>query len=324
MRCVAWMVLGLMFSCVAMTRAQDMPAAGGTIPVAVLDFEGTLPGNPDLGKQIGDTLTAILSGEPGIRLVDRPTLSRALMEHELNLSGLVSATEATQVGQLVGAKILVAGRAFILDKQVFVTAKLMGTETSLVEAVIVRGPRDGDTAELVMQLAEKIRAKLTESGQRLIAAPPAKGGLPADLRDKLRAMATKPRVAIFTVEQHVSERMVADPPADTELRKLFVDCGFDVADVEEKDLKKEKVDVVVKAEGFSEMAARVGNLHSCLARVEVKAVRIDDSRTLFADRTSARAVDLAENIAGRKALQTATEEVAIKLLTALASELEAK
>ena len=147
--------------------------------------------------------------------------------------------------------------------------------------------------------------------------------LPEELRRRLVAL-DKPKVAIFTVEQHISHRLVVDPPADTELRKLMVACGFEVMEIEEKDLVRDKIGIVIRAEGFSEMAARVGNLHSCLARVEIRAIRVDDNRTLFADRTTARAVDLAEMIAGRKALQNATEEVALKLLTALADDLEKK
>src|SRR5689334_17065353 len=71
--------------------AKDAP-----ISVAILEFEAKDPGNPDLGKQISETLTAVLSGEPGITLVERATLARTLQEQELNLTGLVDTDKAVK------------------------------------------------------------------------------------------------------------------------------------------------------------------------------------------------------------------------------------
>ena len=97
----------------------------------------------------------MLSGESGFKLVERQSLMQTLHEHELNLTGLVNDDQAIKVGKLVGAKIMVTGRSFRLGKDVFITAKLIGTETSLVEGVMVKDASTADMGALVVQLSEK-------------------------------------------------------------------------------------------------------------------------------------------------------------------------
>lgn len=294
------------------------------LSVAILDFQADTPGNVELGKQIGETLTATLSAENGFTLVDRASMSKTLSEHELNLTGLVSPDQATRIGKLVGAKILVTGKAFALDKQMFVTAKIIGTETSLVEGVLVKGRRDGDVADLVMQLSEKIAVRLREVGPTLVAAADdAKDPLPA-LRQRL-AGKKLPVLALVINEEHVSQHpRVIDPPVDTELRMMLVNCGFTVIDMAEITKGKGNVEVTIKGEAISEFAARIGNLVSCSSRVEVRLVNTD-GKTLLADRVTGRAADLSEQIAAKTALQNAAHQMGLKILEYFANSLpEAK
>ena len=144
-RCAALLTLVAALPCVGATAAnapattQASPQSAPQLTVALLDFSTDTPGTPDLGAQIGDVLTATLSGQPGYTLVDRSSLTRVLKEHELNLTGLIDTDKGTKIGKLVGAKILVSGRVFVQDKQIFMIAKLIGTETSLVDGFIVKG-----------------------------------------------------------------------------------------------------------------------------------------------------------------------------------------
>jgi len=302
------------------------------ISVAILDFEAKDPSNPDLGKQVADALSAILTGEVGFRLVDRSTLQKTLQEQELNLSGIVSTKEAIQVGQLVGAKILIVGKAFPLGKRMFITAKLIGTETSLVEGALVKSPLGADLGEMVFELAEKVATRLRESGNGLTAgaidtADPVPGLV------KQLASRKKPVVAVVIPENHIAERSSAqmDPAAETEIKKLLQDAGFEIKDVKGNTLADwaksfdpaktspwprglNDVDVVVIGEGFSEFLTRIGNLVSCAARVEMNMIDRSTGKILLVDRTDTRAVDLAENIAGKKALQAAGRKVGIQIL----------
>ena len=76
-----------------------------------------------------------------------------------------------------------------------------------------------------------------------------------------------------------------------------------------------EADIIIVGEGFSEFAGTTEKLISVKARVEMKAVDVKsgkNSSPSAAPRTTA--VDLAENIAGKSALQKAAGEIAFKLI----------
>jgi TolB-like protein len=307
------------------------PAEGLT--VAVLDFAASSPGEPNLGPQISEALTALLSGTPGIRLVDRSTIARVLAEQELNLSGIVDTEQAVKVGKLVGARILVVGKAFPMGEKMFITAKLIGTETSLVDGVLVKGNLSADIGQLVVELSEKLTARLREVGPKLVAQDEAgKDPLP-DLKAKL-ANLKKPKVAVVIPERHLSGQPVRrpDPAIETEIKLLLRECGFTVQDVKQNELEEfartatqtepglwprelAGVDYVIVGQGFSEFAARIGNLVSCAGRAEINVIARASGHVEYADRTTERGVDLSENIAAKTALQKAGRTLGLRTLT---------
>ena len=61
-----------------------------------------------------------------------------------------------------------------------------------------------------------------------------------------------------------------DPAVDTELQQMLTQCGFTVIEGDETQQVEAGVTVVISGEAFSEYAARIGNLVSCVARVEIK------------------------------------------------------
>ncbi|MBI4579982.1 MAG: hypothetical protein HY718_09790 [Planctomycetes bacterium] len=321
------------------SQPASAPAASNELTVALLDFSANAPGAADLGSQIGEVLTATLSSEPGFKLVDRATLARTLQEHELNLSGIVETDKAVQVGKLVGARILVTGKAFTMGKKLFITAKLIGTETSLVEGVIAKGDTNADVGDLLMSLSTQIGDRLRAVGPRLVARDDGVDPVPAlkkGLADRRR-----PRVAVVVTEEHMAHRAApppVDPAVETEIKKVLRECGFEVIDVDQNALADwarlmnkndvnnwpknlQNADVVITGEAFSEFAARIGNLVSCLARAEVNVIGRKDGKILVADRQTTRAVDLAENIAGKKALEKAGRLVAVRVLEHFAKTL---
>jgi hypothetical protein len=351
----AMTVFSLWLTPAGSAKAADAPASGPTsqptatrpatparqeITVAILDFGAKLPGAPDLGSQIGEALTAILSGEPGFRLVDRSTLARTLQEHELNLTGVVDTDQAIKVGKLVGARILVTGRAFTLGRQQIITVKLIGTETSLVDGLLVKGEEGGDLGELIVRMAEKVGQRLREAGPKLVAGVDSTADPVPALKARLAGV-KRPTVAVIVTERHEASRPApppVDPAVETEIKLLLRDCGFEVMDVPQNELAAwarlmdkndvsawprglAKVDVVVTGQAFSEFAARIGNLVSCSARAEVNVISRKDGKIVMADRATTRAVDLSENIAGKKALQKAGREVGVHILRHFADAL---
>lgn len=299
---------------VAASRPADQQATR-SLTVAILDFETNTPATPDLGKQIGEALTATLTGEEGFTLVDRASLAHTLRENELNLTGLVNAEQATKIGRLVGAKILVTGRVFPLDKQLFFTAKLIGTETSLVEGVLVKGDKDANLGDLLMQLADKVAIKLRARGATLVAQDDAVQD-PLPVLKKALEGRPLPAVSVRIEEKHVTQAPAAriDPAAETEVRMILSQAGFTVIDGNATDQADANVKYLITGEAFSEFGANIGNLVNCTGRVEIKVADRKTGEIVYTDRETTRAVDLAENTAGKTALQKAGRLLAIRIL----------
>ena len=292
--------------------------ASGDLTVAILDFDSSA-GDPELGKQISETLAATLSGEPGFKLVDRSTLARMLQEHELNLTGLVAPDQVSKIGKLIGARIIVTGRVFQLDSQLYLNAKIIGTDTSLVIGVLVIGEKDAKTGDLLMKLSDQVAKKLRAKGPELVAQPDA-GKDPLPELKKAFAGRKLPAASVQIEERHLAAGSVAmiDPAVETEIRSLFGECGFKVIDGDATQQAGAGVKLIVSGDAFSEFAAKIGNLVSCEARVEIKVTDRKSGEVLFSDRETTRAVDLAENVAGKTALQKAARIVGLRLLQHLA------
>ena len=228
------------------------------------------------------------------------------------MTGLIDADKAIQVGKLVGAKLLVTGKAFSLDKSVFITAKIIGTETSLVDGIVVKGKLNDDMGDLVMQLSDKLADRIRTAGPRLIASDDPIDPLP-ELKKKLSGLKL-PVIELQIGEQHIGLVHAIDPPVQTELRSMLTDCGFTVIDSSEVNPSKAHVKIIIKGAGLSEFAARIGSLNSCNGRVELSVVNYKDGKILYADRITTRAVDLSEQIAGKTALQKGAHALCLKIL----------
>ncbi len=299
----------------AALSAQIVPTtqASAKLTVAILDFDTSTTSTPEMGKQIGEALTAMLSSEDGFTLVDRASLTRTLQEHELSLTGLAKPEDATRVGLLVGAKLLVTGKAFVLDKNIYVTAKIIGTETSLVDGVLVKDVQDADVGTLVMKLSEKLAEHVRANGPKLIGLPDPIDPIPA-MKAKL-AGRKLPKIAISATELHYPEvhQRPIDPAVETELTSVLKQLGFEVISADNANLADQGVDEVLKSEAFSEFGAHIGNLVTCSARAEIKLTNRKTNGIVLSDSTTTRAADLSENIAGKTALQKAGHELALRV-----------
>jgi hypothetical protein len=315
-------LLAVLFMHVYAGAATDAPASKTKITVAVLDFESAAA---DLGKQVADATAAKIGKQGDFDLVDRASLSRSLQETELNLTGLIDPDKAVKIGKLVGARLLITGRAAAMDKNLVLTAKIISVETSRVEIVSAEGEQSADTHKLVDELADNVAARLKEAGPKLLGTDSAESDPIPALKEKLASRAL-PKVAIRVTERHVSGAPAAhvDPAVDTELSQLFQDCGFTVVQGDEKKLADEGVELIIGGEAFSEFAARIGNLVSCSARVELKVTNRKSGELILSDRTTVRATDLSENIAGKTALEKGGRELGVKIIEKLAAKLRAK
>ena len=128
-------------------------------------------------------LFAKLVENPKLLIVERTELDKILTEAELNLSGHVSTEQANQIGQLTGAKIIISGSIFKVDKNTHIVAKIIGAETSKVLGKSVKGSEALDV--LVEQLAEQINAAINESAQDLMPPVVDKEAVIAAIKEKI-------------------------------------------------------------------------------------------------------------------------------------------
>ncbi|HIQ20176.1 MAG TPA: hypothetical protein EYH34_02905 [Planctomycetes bacterium] len=278
-------------------------------PLAVLAFHERGADVKDYGAQVADILFAELATNPQLYLVDRQELDQILAEHALNLSGVVRPDQATQVGQLTGAKLLVTGSVFQVGKKLYLVAKVMGTETSRVAGTSVKGAADA-LGELAEKLAAQVAETIQKEANKLVPPRPKPVDLVAKIKEKI-GRSRRPAVLIHISERHFGQPAV-DPTARTELTLLAQQTGFETIDPEEG--RASQAEVVIRGEGFSELAGQTGRLTTVKARVEVKAVDAHTGKIIAVDRQVAVAVDLSEQIAAKQALQQAAAEIALRLL----------
>ncbi|MBW3596264.1 MAG: hypothetical protein KY475_03200 [Planctomycetes bacterium] len=308
------------FLCLAMLSAFALPAASlsadDVYPTAIFAFQERGSDVKGLGAQVADLLFAGLVVNPNMYLVDREEMQKILQEQELNVSGAVNAAEAVQVGQLTGAKLIVAGSVLQSGDNLYLVAKVIGTETTRVVGASVKGGADDELDALAMQLAEAVAEAIEKNAEKLIAKPESRDDRIAALKEQL-GEGKRPAVRISIDERHVGQATV-DPAAETEMMVICKELDFDVIDPKEGD--RRDADVHIVGEGFSEFTARVGNLAPVKARLEVKALDAKTGKVLAVDRQTSVAVDLNEQIAGKSALQEASAEIAQRLLPKLVKQ----
>lgn len=295
--------------------AEETQPGKAVYPVAIFPFAERGAGVKDLGAKAGDILFALLAKDPTLFLVDRTEMNKTLQEHEINLSGMISPDQAIQIGKLIGAKILITGSVIESDKLLYLVAKIIGTETSRVLGASITGKTSEDFNVLIARLADQVGETIAKQAEQLVAKE-------VKMEDRIAALkkqlgdAKRPVVVISVNERHVGQATI-DPAAETELMLICRETGFEVLD-STADIKK--ADIVLKGEGFSEMAGRAGNLISVKARVEIKAVDRQSDKIIATDRQTAVVVDLTEQIAGKSALQKAAADIAERLLPKLVTK----
>jgi TolB-like protein len=307
-------VIAAMTAFLPTARAEDN--APRVYPTALFPFEERGTGAKEYGAKVSDIVFATLAARPKLYLVDRSEMKKTLEEQQVNLSGVVNPAEATQVGQLTGAKILVTGSVVQVDKSLYLVAKIIGTETSRVVGASVKGKSSDDLAPLAEQLAEKIGESIEKEAENLVAKRVAKVDRIAALKSKVQK-GGRPTLAIRIPERHVGQSTI-DPAAQTEFSIFAKETGFELIDPDEGSAAR--ADVLIKGEGFSEFAGRVGNLISVKARVEIKAIDRKSEKVIAIDRQTVVIVDLAEQVAGKSALQEAAATIAERMLPKLVKE----
>ncbi len=309
----------------APTNAPTTAPAAGPVTVAVFDFKADAPAGGAVGAQVAEVVTALLSSQPSLRLVERASLDKAVDELELNASGLVGES-AARAGHLVGARLLVVGRVFTLEGTTYLSARVIGTETGVMRPVLVQAPAERGGPPLGMlakQLADGVAAAVRDRGSSLLPTPAVDPLPPLIARAKTALADQKLTVFVKLPEQHFGRAAAVDPAAATELAGLLRRAGLEIAPA------ADAADYVIEGDAFSEFGTRLGDLVSCAARVECRLTARDPRnargngpRDLWSGRGTARAADLGEQTAGKLALETAARDAAVPILEAIAADRE--
>ena len=301
---------------------STLHAAQPVFTTAILPFESgrddaVADGNQALssiGAEVAALLSTHLSGYEGVQLVERAELDKVLSELGLGISGAVTPETAAQIGFLTGATVLVSGRAFSVKNDLFLVAKIIGTETGRVYGETVSVPLRESYASAVEELARKVAHTIVSKGDTL-RAPEDQA---KDRLEQLKAMARGkrlPTVSVHITEQHV-DREAIDPAAEVEVSHLLREVGFEILD---EPHSRETPDIEITGEAFSEFGLRRGDLVSSKARVEIKVVETASGRVIAVDREYGAAVDLSDRLAGKQAIQRAATVIAERLIPTLLS-----
>ncbi|MFC1639691.1 CsgG/HfaB family protein [Gemmatimonadota bacterium] len=122
---------------------------GGSYGQEAEDFQALQVGLQQM--LIGD-----LSGNSGLRLVERGQIQQLLEEQELGAGGRVDANTAAQIGRLIGARYMIFGSFIDFYGDFRLDARIIDGETGeVIKTDRARGPRE-DLFSILQDLADNI------------------------------------------------------------------------------------------------------------------------------------------------------------------------
>ena len=300
--------------------AQDSSLVPPSTTVAIMDIQVTGKNYvKTAGDEIETLLSAFLSMAEDVKVIERKKLDELLSEQATSEAGFTDENARIKAQKLYGVEYFVSGKLFGVGSKTYLTVNLVNSETSAKKTLMVKSSLRGNYGDLAEQAGEKLLLTFAELA---MIPKPAKEKAPATLIKEATALMKLPRVAIYVSEEHVSQAL-PDPAAQFELIEIMRKAGLEVieykssikSDLFEDGVKEitanlKDVDVILLGEGVSEFALRRGELISCKARLELKALRKTDEKILALKSITASGVDVTETIAAKEALQNCSNKLA--------------
>ncbi|EDM26662.1 hypothetical protein LNTAR_18485 [Lentisphaera araneosa HTCC2155] len=292
--------------------------------VSIINVDVSKKISASAAGEIEELLNAFLSTNDQLLVVERKKIEDLLKEQASSEAGFMDEENRVKVQKLYGVKYFVTAKLFSVGTKMYLTTNVIDVETSEKSTLIAKGSTRGNYSDLADVAGMKLVNKINEMSKKVVV------DKSADPRDVLKAKfkgQELPKVAVFIEEQHVAQAII-DPAAQTELMDIMKQAGFVVkeykssikSDLFEDGIKEVKadlkdIDIIILGEGVSQFALRRGELVSCKARLEMKALQKDNEKVLAIKSISTSGVDVSEAIAGKEALQNAANKLAVDFLS---------
>jgi TolB-like protein len=303
-------------------RAETPPP----ITIGVLNFDSSYK---PLLKDVTALVTADLSANPQFTLVERAQLNKVMGEQALGSSGTISADSAARIGQLTGAKILVTGHIFKLNREVVVTASIIGTETGRMFSD-TESANWTNVVALSSNISARITQTITDQYTNLVTNEVRSRDEQIERLIQNVKGTRRPSVSLHIVEQSgaspkkrrgkaVQLEKGADADGalnttETEMGTVLQKAGFKVVDEKSED----RPDVVITGNAVADTEKKRGNLFSCAALVQIKAQDRQTGNIISVDRQESTVADMGRQTAVEKAFANATDTLLERLLPRLA------
>ncbi len=281
--------------------------------VAVYDFTDADANEGHYAGKITTLITADLTTETNIVMLERADLKKALNEQAFGLSGMVNSDAASKIGQITGAKVLVAGEVIMTDKNhLVIVASIIGTETGRLFAAKVDGPT-GDLLKLSSELSHRIAVTITTQTTNLLVVAESR----ADRLDRIIKDIkgrNRPSVSISILWPR-GNNMHAQI-VEAEFGGVLQKAGFTVVD----NKSERKPDIELTGVADYSPGPRRGDLFSCRTIITVK---LQDRRTgaiLLFDRQEFTASEPGAKAAERSGQIGVVDEISERFLPVLAQE----
>ena len=294
------------------TNTTDSPS------VAILPFVSDGKTLEKLGLQISDLIHSQLSTKASLTTVEHARVDKSVSKIELGISGTVSPETAARIGHLCGANVLVTGRVFAVQNELFIVTKVSGTETGKsfgeAESFSIRA----NYADASRTIGDKVAKIIEEKGADFFIAREKDTETLLDTLKVLIEGKSLPTVSVAIVERHVGQTL-PDRAAQTELRRLLQALEFPLVDATST---TSTPDIKIVGEAFSEFGLREGDLISCKARIEVKAVEQTTGKILTIDRETEISADISKQVANKLAMEKAGRKLGERLVLRITNALE--
>lgn len=155
MRILAGIFLLLAFGLLPVSASAEFTKT----KIAVLDFQmqGEEQENQDMGSIVAEWFITAMVKEGRFDVIERRLLQKILSEQQLVMTGVVDESSATQIGKLLGVKVIISGSVMKVREMLEVNARIIDVENaSIIAAESVKSSTASRLQDLIVEMSAKI------------------------------------------------------------------------------------------------------------------------------------------------------------------------